>query len=44
MGHKAFLRTRDTTWQQVAQKHKQLFGDILGNPAIATDVSASVAG
>lgn len=44
MGHKAFVRTRDTTWQQVAQKHKQLFGDILENPTIATDVSAPVAG
>lgn len=44
MGEQAYLRTRDTTWKNVAQTHTQLFCDILGNPTIATGVGASVAG
>lgn len=30
MGHNAFLKTRDTTWQKVSARHNRLFADILG--------------
>ncbi|NII27021.1 glycosyltransferase [Pseudoflavitalea sp. X16] len=43
MGHNAFLKTRDTTWTNVAQAHTQLFGGILGTPTVATEVPAGIA-
>lgn len=35
MGHNAFVRTRDTPWPKVAQRHADLFREILGNPVSA---------
>jgi glycosyltransferase involved in cell wall biosynthesis len=42
MGHNAFLKTRDTTWPKVAQKHTGLFSDILGSPVFTTQVAQSI--
>lgn len=30
MGHNAYLKTRNTTWNKVAAKHIRLFGEVLG--------------
>jgi glycosyltransferase involved in cell wall biosynthesis len=40
MGRNAFLKTRDTTWQKVAEKHTALFDEILGRPVFAAEFSA----
>lgn len=44
MGQNAFIKTRDMSWKKVGQAHTQLFSDILGNPALATDAWTPVAG
>lgn len=36
MGHNAFVKTKDTTWDKVAVKHTELFTDILGRPVIGS--------
>jgi glycosyltransferase involved in cell wall biosynthesis len=39
MSHNAFLKTRNTTWEKVGQKHAGLFNDIMGIPAIKPELS-----
>jgi glycosyltransferase involved in cell wall biosynthesis len=34
MSNNAFLKTRNTTWEKVGQKHANLFNHILGVPAL----------
>jgi glycosyltransferase involved in cell wall biosynthesis len=38
MGHQAFLKTRNTTWEKVAANHTGLFNKILGSPAHIPDL------
>ena len=42
MGQNAFTKTRDTTWKNVAEKHRQLFCEIPGKPIITVGMPASV--
>jgi glycosyltransferase involved in cell wall biosynthesis len=42
MGNNAFLKTRETTWEKVGQKHVSLFSEIFQKPTIATELSNSV--
>jgi glycosyltransferase involved in cell wall biosynthesis len=39
MSRNAFLRTRDTTWEKVGQKHAHLFYNILGVPVYKPELS-----
>jgi glycosyltransferase involved in cell wall biosynthesis len=39
MSHNAFLKTRNTTWEKVGQKHAGLFNDIMGIPVIKPELS-----
>jgi len=39
MGNNAFLKTRNTTWQKVGQKHANLFYNILGIPVFKQELS-----
>lgn len=38
MGYNAFLRTRDTAWKKVAEKHIELFDRIMGKPLINAEL------
>lgn len=42
MGHHAFMRTRDTTWEKVAGKHVALFGEIIGSPVMKESLVAGL--
>jgi glycosyltransferase involved in cell wall biosynthesis len=39
MSYNAFLKTRNTTWEKVGQKHAGLFNDIMGIPVIKPELS-----
>jgi len=39
MSNNAFLKTRNTTWEKVGQKHASLFNDIVGIPVIKPELS-----
>lgn len=39
MSENAFLKTRNTTWEKVGQKHANLFYDILGAPILTPKLS-----
>jgi glycosyltransferase involved in cell wall biosynthesis len=34
MGYSAFMKTRDTIWKKVAEKHLELFDEIIGKPVM----------
>jgi len=40
MGQNAFMRTRETTWEKVAARHKALFAEVLEVPILSTTMSA----
>jgi glycosyltransferase involved in cell wall biosynthesis len=44
MGKNAFLKMQDTTWKNVAEKHRQLFCEIPGKPTVAIEISTPVTG
>jgi glycosyltransferase involved in cell wall biosynthesis len=39
MGHNAYLKTRNTTWEKVAGKHTRLFGEVTKTPITRTELS-----
>jgi glycosyltransferase involved in cell wall biosynthesis len=38
MGHSAFMKTRDTIWKKVAEKHVELFDRIIGRPVMKESI------
>jgi len=43
MGHNAWLKTRETTWNKIAQLHINLFCEILGKTIASEEQAAGVA-